>query len=415
MQDERLYCPELTGVRESPTLRPDGSILQAPGYDRATGIFHAPRHAYPPVPEAPTRDDALAALRDLRHVVRDVRFASEADASVWLAAALTDAIRPALETAPIFGFDAPQFGAGKTLAANLCSLIAHGRKLIGKGWTASEEENEKRLYAALLQGDPSYLADNVKQATPFGGEAIAAILTQDRWAARKLGKSEQPTVSTRAIFYVTGVNLILTADLRRRALKCRIEPADEHPENRRFDYDVVEDTRAGHPRLLAAALTIIRAYVVADHPMQGRFTPMGSFGDFDRLVRAPLLWLGCADPLDTQREIETVDPEAEGLARGLELLEAAFGQGPFQVKDIASPSGLTREGNPAALWEWIRENILPPRDGSLVNTKALGQYLAKHRGTPHRGRRLVLVAPGSSEARGKSDRDGKIWRVGRSG
>ena len=195
----------------------------------------------------------------------------------------------------MFGFDAPQFGAGKTLLANLVSLIVDGTKLIGKGWTADEAENEKRLYAALLSGEQYYLADNIEKGQAFGGEAIAAILTQDQWAARKLGKSEQTPVSTRATFFATGVNLTFTADVVRRALKCRIEPTVERPENRQFGYDIAAETLANHPRLLVAALTIIRAYVVAGLPMQGQFKPMGSFGDFDRLVRGPILGLGLAD------------------------------------------------------------------------------------------------------------------------
>ena len=54
--------PELRGVRESPTLRADGSILQTPGYDEKTGLWYEPRSDYPVIPENPTRADAEAAL-----------------------------------------------------------------------------------------------------------------------------------------------------------------------------------------------------------------------------------------------------------------------------------------------------------------------------------------------------------------
>jgi hypothetical protein len=405
---------ELRGVRESPTLRADGSILQTPGYDRATGFLYAPQLEYPAIPENPTRADAETAFRMLAHVVRDFAFASPADASVWGAAVLADATRPALEAAPVIGFDAPQFGAGKSLLANLACLIVHGTKLIGKGWTADEAENEKRLYAALLAGEHSYFADNIKMGLPFGGEAIAAILTQDRWAARKLGKSEQTPVSTRAIFYATGVNLTFTADVVRRALKCRIEPGVDHPENRPFDYDIAAETLANHPRLLAAALTIVRAYVVAGFPMQGKFTPMGSFGDFDRLIRGALLWLGLADPLETQRDIESVDPEIDTLSRGLELLEAVFGERAFQVKDIAASTGKVKSDAQTALLDWVRDTTPPARDAGVINTKALGHYLKSKRGTPRDGRKLTIVMAGTAQANGKLGRDGTIWRLVRS-
>lgn len=405
--------PELRGVRESPTLRADGTVLQSAGYDPGTGYLYQPQADYPLVPEHPTFEDAQAALAELLDVVRDFEFASEADRSVWLAAVLTDAIRPALASAPVFGFDAPQFGAGKTLLANLASMIVHGVPLIGKGWTASEEENEKRLYSALLTGEHSYLADNLKKGLPFGGEAIAAILTMDQWAARRLGKSEQTPVSTRATFFVTGVNLTFTADLVRRALKCRIEPHTERPENRAFGYDVAAETIANHPRLLTAALTVVRAYAVAGYPMQGKFKPMGSFGDFDRLVRGPLIALGCADPLETQRDIESVDPEIDALARGLELLDAVFGSRAFQVKDIATLAVGRLSANDAAraLLDWVRENTAPARDGGAINTKSLGKFIASKRGTPRGGRMLKHVEPNTREAEGKLGRDGPIWKV----
>jgi hypothetical protein len=44
--------PVLRGVVEAPTLRPDGSILQTPGYDKETGIFFDPGAVqFLPVPE----------------------------------------------------------------------------------------------------------------------------------------------------------------------------------------------------------------------------------------------------------------------------------------------------------------------------------------------------------------------------
>jgi hypothetical protein len=44
--------PHLTGLTTCPTLRPDGSILDAPGYDHLTGIYFDPRGvAFPPIPQ----------------------------------------------------------------------------------------------------------------------------------------------------------------------------------------------------------------------------------------------------------------------------------------------------------------------------------------------------------------------------
>ena len=404
--------PELRGVRESPTLRSVGSVLQTPGYDRQTGYLFEPRTAYPAMADQPTREHAVAALAEVKHVLRDFRFASEADLAAALALILMAVTRPALSTAPMVAIDAPQYGAGKTLLANLAAIIGLGALPVAKGWATSEEENEKRLYSALLAGEPIYLADNIPKGLPLGGEALAAVLTQPEWAARLLGRSEQPAVSTRTLIIATGVNVTVTADIVRRALKCRIEPGVERPEAREFDYDIIEETLTNHPALLIATLTMVRAYVVAGYPMRGAFKPLGSFADFDRLVRGPLIWLGCEDPVATQRDIEAVDPEIDTLARGLEVLEAVFGGGAFQVRDI---SAVAIKASPTigelALLGWVRETLPPGRDAQPINAPALGKYLKANRGAPRGGRKLGQVKAGTPEAGGKLGRDGAIWRI----
>ncbi|MEI2746627.1 MAG: hypothetical protein V9G22_14990 [Ottowia sp.] len=51
---------KLTAVTTAPTLRPDGSALDEPGHDSATGLMYVTAEAYPlAVPSAPTADQAL--------------------------------------------------------------------------------------------------------------------------------------------------------------------------------------------------------------------------------------------------------------------------------------------------------------------------------------------------------------------
>jgi hypothetical protein len=52
----------LEAVVECPMLRPDGTVVEADGYDPATGLLYAPTRAFPPVPEAPTQADASSAV-----------------------------------------------------------------------------------------------------------------------------------------------------------------------------------------------------------------------------------------------------------------------------------------------------------------------------------------------------------------
>ena len=58
------------------------------------------------------------------------------------------------------------------------------------------------------------------------------------------------------------------------------------------------------------------------------------------------------------------------------------------MKDVAALSKLGATGTKAALLDWVKENTAPARDGTAVNTKALGHYLKQKRGTPRSGRKL---------------------------
>ena len=59
-----LSSPVLTGIVECPTLRRDGSLLTASGYDAASGLYVDYAGSPVAVPEFPTRTEALAALAE---------------------------------------------------------------------------------------------------------------------------------------------------------------------------------------------------------------------------------------------------------------------------------------------------------------------------------------------------------------
>ena len=47
----RWSFPHIETVSETPTLRPDGTIIQEPGYDAATATLYLPNAEFPPVPD----------------------------------------------------------------------------------------------------------------------------------------------------------------------------------------------------------------------------------------------------------------------------------------------------------------------------------------------------------------------------
>src|SRR5262249_48383910 len=69
-RDGLWRLPVLTGLINCPTLRADGSILDRPGYDAATGLLFDPKgENFPRLTPEPDRNEALLALRYLRDMI----------------------------------------------------------------------------------------------------------------------------------------------------------------------------------------------------------------------------------------------------------------------------------------------------------------------------------------------------------
>ena len=223
--------PVLTGIINCPTLRPDGSILDLPGYDPQTGLLFDPQDTrFPLLPREPDRAVALRALGFLKDLISTFPFVAEPDRAVALSGILTALIRRSLPTAPLHGFNAPTAGTGKSMLVDIASVIATARPapVIAQG--KSEEEMEKRLGAALIAGDVLIAIDNCEE--PLGGELLCQVMTQTSLKVRILGRSLNAEVPSNAATFATGNNLTLEGDMTRRAVRATLDAGVERPELR---------------------------------------------------------------------------------------------------------------------------------------------------------------------------------------
>lgn len=402
--DGRL--PELSGIVECPALRPDGTILAVEGYDRATGlILDTGGATFDPVPDEPTRDDALAALAKLKVIIKDFPFVEEtpgrsASRSVALSAFLTAVCRRSLPAAPMHGFTAPTIGTGKSLLTDAVAMLAMGRPatVMNQSGDPDGEEERKRLMSVLMQGDPVVVIDNIDR--PISGARMCSIMTQETWQDRLLGGNDQGHVSTRTLWLANGNNLEFREDMSRRAILCTMDAGVERPAERKFDVDLKVEVPRRRGELVPAALTILRAYIVAGRPGLSELTAFGSFEAWSDLVRAPLVWLGEPDPCETRAEVASGDSVREELSALTEAWASAVGVG-----KVVSAAELLRTAQE-------RANEGPGRDALLLalesvcprgaSPKAVGWYLKKVKGRIVNGRRIVAVAEG---------REGLAYRV----
>lgn len=388
----------LLGVVEAPTLRPDGSLLLEPGYDEVTALLLAPTVRIDPTPEQPTQADAAAALAALAEPFAEFPFASEAARFVPVAAILTMIGRAAIEGAtPAFVFDATTRGSGKTLLADVVSIVATGRDAPKATWPGPgrDDEAEKILSAHALLGSRIVAFDNI--ASAFGGPPIDKVLTAiDRVSFRVLGRTETQEPEWRAVVIGTGNNVALAEDTARRVLLGRLEPDCERPEDRtgfRIP-DLLGHVRRARGALVRAALLVLRAYVLAGRPEPATW---GSFGPWAGLVPGAIRFAGGPDVLSCRGvSLGHGQDETDPLGAFLVALERECPNGASAAEIL----------NAVPLRAAVHDLCPSTRPGEMVNAKGLGHVLRRRRGRVVRGRKLE----------GTTDRNGvSVWRVRRVG
>jgi putative DNA primase/helicase len=355
----------------TPFLRADGTVCEKPGYDAQSHLLFKPDgETYPPIPQQPSKDDALAALAKLGKLIETFPFVAPADRSVTLSAILTALDRPAMLTAPLHAFTAPAAGTGKSLLVDVAAMLATGRRMPVIAPGQSEEELEKRLGAALLAGDVAISLDNCTHQ--LESTFLCQVLTQEKLNIRMLGHSRNVETPVNATIFATGNNLTIVGDLTRRTLMCQLDARCEYPERRRFNVDAVELARIERAELVSAALTILRAWHVAGETVER--SPFGGFEDWSRRIRAPLLWLGQADPCDTTCKVQTDDPKLLDLKTVMAQWRQNIGMRVERTAQQAINVAISVNDFHVALLNVAQAG------GNMVSNKRLGRWLKQNEG-----------------------------------
>jgi putative DNA primase/helicase len=367
--------PELAGVTATPMLRADGSILDVPGYDEATGYYYAPAETFPVVPEAPTQRDAELAALELCEVYKDFPFVSITDRAAAIAFPLSILARGAIAgPVPMFAFRAHTQGSGKTLLADIGSSIALGHDLARTSPSRTEtEEMRKYLLSVAIGGDAAVLFDDVGGS--FGSEALDAALTGTSVNGRLLKLNKTATVPLRTVFAITGNNLSFKGALGRRVVVCDIDPKVEFPEDRTgFAHpDLRAWVKMERRRLVAACLTILRAYIHAGRPNHSHLVK-GSFEAWDALIRGALIWVCLGDPLGGQDCVrDEGDTDLDALRSGLTVWRQMFG------KDAATAAEAIRQAAGDADTKAQLAAFVGCPEAKL-DARGLGYALRKHKG-----------------------------------
>lgn len=309
--------PPLLGVTTAPTMRADGSILDVPGYDPTSALIYAPQGArFNAIAQRPTKAEAELAIKQLIKPLRQYRFYTDADLSVALSGVLTAVTRHAYATAPLHAFDAAVAGSGKSKLVDYASVIATGH---GAFVTSADDERDtskeldKKLSASAIAGEPIVALDNLE--TALQSAFLCQLLTQTVVQIRVFHTQKNLSVPSTSTYFATGNNLIISGDLIRRTMVCRVEPEVERPELKTYLFDPVELARRARHVLLPAALTVVRAYLTSGEirSVRNDVFSLGSYPGWTRFVREPLVWLGYADPASVIERNRDTDPRLNKL------------------------------------------------------------------------------------------------------
>lgn len=390
------HLPVLCGLARQPYLRPDGSLMTLAGYDPIScmfGVFDARKFK---VDDAPSLADAKAALAQLEELLTEFSFQTDADLAAALSAILTAAVRPSLSRAPMFHVRAHMVGSGKSYLCELITAFATPQRGTPTTFPGDDEECRKLLLADLLRAPAVIEFDNLTGEL-VAHKSLCTALTSEYMSGRILGLSKTATVSTRTLFLSSGNNVGPVQDMTRRCITIHLDPGCEVPAARSFKRpELLQEVLRARGRYVAAALTIVRAWIVAGRPMSV-CRSMAGFGDWSDLCRQPLLWLGLADPTESVFEAMAEDPDRETLGRLLTGWESAFGKTAAMVRDAVRVSAC---GDDYSDLREVLHDIADER--GTINRRKLGWWIRRHAGRIVVGRRFI---------RASGNRSAEAWQV----
>lgn len=296
----------LRAVTPFPAIDEHGNIPTEAGYDESTKTYFT-GDVEVKVPQVPSKEDAARAVEVIRDIVCDFPFASRENDehfSAFLAGLLTPLARYAHDgNAPMVVVQANGPRIGKTTLVKVISEIVTGVPVPVITFTKNEDETRKRLLSFLRVARSMVLVDNV--IGQFGGQNVNALTTSRTFEDRILGKSVILEAVNDTSWYVTANNIMLAPDTAERCLNVRLHSEVEKPQLRSdFKYpDLFGAVRAKRGELLSAALTILKAFIVAGKPPQ-EMPAWGGFEKWSVLVRGAVVFAGLPDPAKSRLELE---------------------------------------------------------------------------------------------------------------
>ena len=278
--------PVLAGIVTTPVFGRAGVLLTEPGYHADARLLYQPMPGFqlPAIPEQPTAEDIVAARQlILEDLLGEFPFTSLAERAHAVSLLLLGFLRAMVDgPTPLHLIEKPTAGTGATLMVDGMATILTGTGAGVMTEGTDEEEWRKRITAKLRQIPTLVLIDNLKRQ--LEASALAAALTAPFWEDRILGISEITRLPIRCLWIATGNNPTFSNEMARRLVRIRLDARVDQPWQRSgFRHpDLMVWVRANRARLVAACLTLCRAWIAAGRPRGTR--SIGSYESWSQTM-----------------------------------------------------------------------------------------------------------------------------------
>lgn len=377
--------PSLRGMVAQPIFRPDGTLIQTPGYDSATGLYYEPEREVPTVDPNPSPLEVEhAKLWLLDAFLKDFPWASQADRANYIALLMTPVLRSYVGGLSPFGVvSATAPGSGKSLLAEV--VPARVFRSSAHAWPRREEERQKVITAAFAEDSAVVVFDNVGDTDKLDSPALAKLITSWRWSDRRLGKNDEllSYVNNR-LWMATGNNLSLGGDMMSRSVLVKLSPEGDPAKRGGFllgdllawlHVDANVDRLRGVLMLLA--IDWIRAGAPRiDYPMRNFTHWAGALGGFLKHHKIKGF-------MENEAELRDSDVEADDWAAFLGALHKEAAGAALTAAEIYA---LFTDGFGGA----VGDTLLPAKaDGSAPTPYSLGAIMRRKKERPIGGFRIV--------------------------
>lgn len=262
--------PVVTLFTRNPVYSDDWTLV-APGYHQESGIYYAGVEVMP-------RDSTEL----LDRLLTGFCFKTPGDRTNYLAMLLTMLLAPRfIGSKPAVLLNGNQPGLGKSILAQIISILRDGRTTSTATYNPNDEEFEKRLGATVRRGDTTIIVDNAKtrgRNPRIESACLERSITDPILSFRLLGGSQEIRAENSHIFCITANAPDVSRDLITRSCVINLHHEGD-PKRRSFAIDDPEGFALEHRvELLGELCGMVerwKASGMPNAPVHSRFNKRG--------------------------------------------------------------------------------------------------------------------------------------------